>query len=61
MNIDGDGSILATTDSLIHTRIAFGVTGPAVVSGINFPSGAKRNTWPLIRDFLNTQCGMTLP
>ena len=61
LDIDGDGSVLATTDSLIHARIALGVTGAAVVSGINFPSGAKRTTWPLIRDFLNTQCGMTLP
>ena len=61
MDIDGDGSVLATTDSLIHARVALGITGPAVVGGINFPSGARRTTWPLIRDFLNTQCGMSLP
>ena len=61
MDIDGDGSVLATTDSLIHARVALGVTGPAVVGGINFPVAAKRTTWPLIRDFLNAQCGMTLP
>ena len=61
MDIDGDGSVLATTDSLIHARIALGITGSAVVGGITFPNGAKRTTWPQIRDFLNTQCGMTLP
>ena len=61
MDIDGDGSVLATTDSLIHARVALAVTGAAVVAGINFPAAAKRTTWPQIRDFLNTQCGMTLP
>ena len=60
MDIDGDNRVLATTDSLIHTRIALGITGPAVVSGITFPAAALRKTWPLIRDFLVTQCGMTL-
>lgn len=58
LDIDGDGRVLATTDSLIHARLALGITGDAVVSGINFPSTAKRNTWPLIRDYLTTQCGM---
>lgn len=61
-DIDGDGAFLATTDALIYARIAAGITGPAVVNGINFPAGAKRNTWPLIRNYLVTQCGMsTLP
>ena len=60
LDIDGDGSVLATTDSLIHTRIALGITGPAVVNGITFPPTATRNTWPLIRDYLVTQCGMSL-
>ena len=60
LDIDGDGSVLATTDSLIHTRIALGITGSAVVNGITFPPTATRNTWPLIRDYLVTQCGMSL-
>ena len=60
LDIDGDGSVLATTDSLIHTRIALGITGSAVVNGITFPATATRNTWPLIRDYLVTQCGMSL-
>ena len=60
LDIDGDGSVLATTDSLIHARIALGITGPAVVNGITFPPTATRNSWPLIRDYLVTQCGMSL-
>ena len=60
-DIDGDGSFLATTDVLIYARIALGITGPAVINGISFPANATRNTWPLIRTYLITQCGMSLP
>jgi uncharacterized delta-60 repeat protein len=59
-DIDGDGHFFATTDALIYTRIALGLTGSAVVNGITFPPTATRNTWPLIRDYLVTQCGMSL-
>ena len=60
MDIDGDGLVLATTDSLIHARVALGITGPAVIGDITFALHAARNTWPLIRDYLVTQCGMSL-
>jgi len=59
-DLDGDGSFLATTDVLIFARIALGITGPAAVNGLTFPPNATRNTWPLIRDYLVTQCGMSL-
>lgn len=59
-DLDGDGLFLATTDALMYTRVALGITGPAVVAGITFASGATRNTWPLIREYLITQCGMSL-
>ncbi len=59
-DFDGDGHILATTDALIFTRVALGITGNAVIGGITFSSNATRNTWPLIRDYLVTQCGMSL-
>jgi len=59
-DLDGDGVFLATTDALINTRVALGVTGDAVVSGISFATGATRNTWPLIREYLVTQCGLSL-
>lgn len=61
LDVDGDGSFLATTDALIITRIGLGVTGAAVINGITFPPTATRNTWPLIRNYLVTQCGMSLP
>lgn len=57
LDIDGDGRVLATTDSLIHARIALGMTGEAVVNGIVFPASARRTTWPQISDYLFTQCG----
>ncbi len=60
LDIDGDGAVLATTDSIIHTRVALGMTGSAVINGISFASHATRKTWPDIRDYLVTQCGMTL-
>jgi hypothetical protein len=61
LDIDGDNRVLATTDSLIHTRIALGMTGNAVIIGISFPVGATRTNWPLIREYIVTQCGMSLP
>lgn len=66
LDIDGDGKVLATTDALIHARVALGVTGSAVINGITFPAGATRTTWGNntaadIRRFLVTQCGMNLP
>jgi uncharacterized delta-60 repeat protein len=60
MDIDGDGVVRATTDSLIHTRIALGITGNAVTGGITFPANATRNSWSEIRTFLVTQCGMAI-
>lgn len=59
-DLDGDGAFLATTDALINMRVALGITGDAVINGITFPPTATRNTWPLIRDYLVSQCGMSL-
>jgi uncharacterized delta-60 repeat protein len=60
LDIDGDNKVLATTDALIHTRIARGIRGSAVVAGIAFTPGAMRTTWPQIRSYLVSQCGMSL-
>jgi hypothetical protein len=60
LDIDGDGQILGTVDSLIHARIALGMTGNAVTNGIVFPAAARPNSWALIRAHLNTWCGMSL-
>lgn len=59
-DLDGDGLMTATVDGLIYMRVMLGMTGNAVVNGIAFPANATRNTWPLIRDYLVTQCGMSL-
>lgn len=60
LDLDGDGRVLATTDTLISTRVALGLRGDAVVNGVTFPANATRNSWPLIQDFLVTQCGMSM-
>lgn len=59
MDIDGDGKVQATTDGLMITRVMLGMTGNSVVAGA-VGVGASRTTWTGIRDFLVTQCGMTV-
>jgi uncharacterized delta-60 repeat protein len=56
-DIDGDGKVLPTTDGLLLARASLGMTGNSVISGTT-GAGARRSTWPAIRDFLITQCGM---
>jgi hypothetical protein len=58
--VPSDNVVRATTDMLIGTRVALGMTGNAVINGIVFAPHAKRNTWPLIRDYLVSQCGMRI-
>lgn len=58
MDVDGDGRVLATTDALIVTRVALGMTGNAVLQGV--PVAGRRVTWPAIRDYLVSQCGMSI-
>jgi uncharacterized delta-60 repeat protein len=57
MDIDGDGKVLATTDALLLARVSLGFSGLQVLNGLSI--SGTRNTWPLIRDYLVSQCGMT--
>lgn len=57
LDIDGDGQVLATTDLLIASRVALGISGAAVLNGINLV-GKPRSTWSDIRDYLVRQCGV---
>lgn len=66
LDIDGDGRVLATTDMLIGTRVALGVTGSAVIGGISFSATATRDEWGTntsrdLRKYLVSQCGMSIP
>ena len=57
LDIDGSGGAPnAVTDGLMLVRAMLGFTGTAVTNGaiIGTP---LRNTWPLIRDYLNQNCG----
>lgn len=60
-DLDGDGKVLATTDILIGARVALGVRGSTALNGITFAAHATRTTWPDIRTFLVSQCGMSIP
>jgi uncharacterized delta-60 repeat protein len=60
LDIDGDGQVFSTTDALIMSRAAAKVAGSAIIGGITFPANATRNTWPLVRDYLVRQCGMSI-
>jgi uncharacterized delta-60 repeat protein len=60
-DIDGDGKQTATIDGLIALRAMLGLRDINALNGIAFPANATRNTWPLVRDHLVTQCGMSLP
>ncbi|MFO1342586.1 MAG: hypothetical protein U1F05_05555 [Burkholderiales bacterium] len=52
--------MLSTSDALILTRVSLGMTGNAVINGINF-SGCSNTANPnAIRDHLANTCGMAL-
>jgi hypothetical protein len=59
LDIDGDGQTFATTDGLMLVRVMLGLTGTSI-SDLAVPA-APRNTWLLIRTYLNDACGMNLP
>ena len=42
----------------IITRIALGLSGPGVLQGITLTG--PRNSWIAIRDYLVTQCGLSV-
>ena len=55
-DVDGDGSFLPMTDSLMLIRYALGLASDAVIAGINFPAGATRKTSSRIGGFLASLC-----
>lgn len=54
------GGPSATLDGLVLLRAMLGLTGDAVTSGIYFPPGTARTSWPDIRSHLVDHCGMLL-
>jgi hypothetical protein len=61
LDIDGNGEILATADSLIHARIALDAIDEVVIGRIDFPISATRKHWFEIRRYLVTRCEMSNP
>jgi Leucine rich repeat N-terminal domain len=55
LDADGDGQILPHTDLLMLSRAARGLTGSAVTNGA-IVGTPPRNTWALIRAYLNARC-----
>jgi uncharacterized delta-60 repeat protein len=61
LDIDGDQIADAGTDSIIHVRVALGLTGEDVVAGLTFRDNATRKTWPRLHAYLVNECEMMLP
>lgn len=59
-DLDGDGSLLATTDGLMLARIMLGYGGDAVTSGAINTAGSRPD-WASVKSYLNTNCGFSLP
>jgi len=58
-DIDGNGSVNATSDGLLLVRSLLGLSGTAVTAGAVAP-GAPRSTWFTVRDYLALQCDLTI-
>ena len=56
LDVDGNGQVEALNDGLILLRAMFLLTGPTVTNNA-LGTGAVRNTWDLIRAYLNGNCG----
>jgi uncharacterized delta-60 repeat protein len=59
LDIDGNGAYEAATDGVIAARIALGFRGVGVIDGLSFVN-APRSSWAEIRDFLSSQCGLSI-
>jgi len=56
LDADGNGSLDPLTDGLMIVRAMFGLTGTAVTSGA-LAGNSARNSWALVRAYLNGSCG----
>jgi uncharacterized delta-60 repeat protein len=60
MDVDGDGRTYPLIDGLILSRVMLGMSGAAVVNGIQFTRDSTRMTWPQIRQHLTSVCQMAI-
>ncbi len=58
-DVDDDGTALGANDLLLMARVAMGFTGNGVTDSVTPTALARRTSWPGIRDYLVTQCGMS--
>ncbi len=58
-DLDGDGKILPATDGLMLLRALLGMTGASVTANVLPTPTPPRSTWTVIRNYLNSACGMT--
>jgi uncharacterized delta-60 repeat protein len=52
LDVDGDGELKSTIDSLLQIRIAKGVFAASLTAGVSFAPTAQRTTWEAIREHL---------
>jgi uncharacterized delta-60 repeat protein len=60
LDVDGDNVSGTTNDVLLAARASMGFTDSALLQGVTFAAHASRTSWLAIRDYLVTQCGMSL-
>jgi uncharacterized delta-60 repeat protein len=59
-DVDGDNIPATSNDVLLATRASMGFTGAAVAQGATFAAHAARTSGSAIRDYLVSQCGLSL-
>ena len=57
LDVDGDGTVLATTDTVMMTRAALGVTGAPLTANA-FSANAPRRSRADVSSFLRDSCGL---
>lgn len=59
LDIDGNNTVVASSDGLVLLRALFGFGGTAVTTDVLGPAPRTRGDWPSIRAYLATECGLT--
>jgi hypothetical protein len=57
LDVDGDGTVLATTDTVMMARAALGVTGAPLTANA-FSANAPRRSPADVSSFLRDSCGL---
>ena len=60
LDVDGNNQVTPDSDALLLLRAMLGFTGTTATNGALGTPPLARDNWPLIRNYLNATCGMSL-